>query len=226
MSDGNVTLPRGNTSCEVLEVALTLNLMSVLGSTCASERLRGLLRKGRSYIRVRDITASTKHKQHWLPPVLGRCLILQQTRANHTNSIDTTVPDVVDRLDTTARKPSCHDLARIHIGICTSTSGFRDPVNCCFHSTRVRRPSTVRTTLSNGKETIASDILQQSRVGPPVGAAGAVTPDEYREFLGPGVLGWIVDCMAAERVVGFVSAGAEWACSASLLLVLLGQVRN
>jgi hypothetical protein len=214
--DRNVALPRGNTSCEVLEVALALEGALVLrpqNLVCTWQM--------ETHICVCNVTTSTEHKQYRLPPVLGRSLVAQQPRANHANGIDTAIPDVVNSLDATTREARGHDLACIDIRIRARSCILCDPVNRCAHGVFVGRSSAIGTTLSNGKEAVAGDVLQKRRVRATVGAACAVTPDEYGHLLGASALGRVVDGMPAQGVVRLVCAGRKGTCATTTLLRML-----
>jgi hypothetical protein len=212
VSDGNVALPRGDTSCEVLEVALALEAVLVLGS----QELR-FTWKRRAHICVCNVTTSTEDKQHRLSPGLGRGLVTQQSRANHANGVDTAVPNIVHSLDPTTRKTRGHDLARIDVRIRARTCVLGDPVDGCFHGIFVGRSSSIGTTLSNGKEAVAGDVLQKRRVRATVSAAGAVAPDKHRHLLRACAFSRVVDGMPAEGVVRLVCAGCEGACATTTL---------
>jgi hypothetical protein len=148
-------------------------------------------------------------------------LVGKQPRANHANRVDVLVPDDIHRLGATARKPGCHDLGRIHVGVGTSAGILDNPLDGLVHGARIRRASTVGRTFGNGEEAVAGNLLQKSRVGSSDVAAGAVAPDEHGELGGAGVLGRVVDCVVPEGAVGLPCGGSEWALAATLLLVLL-----
>jgi hypothetical protein len=173
-----------------------------------------------TYISIGDITTTTQHKQHRLPPIPRRSLILQQPRADDADGIDAAVPNVINGLDTTAREARSHDPASIDVRIRSFTGILGNPSDCLIHRLRSGSCSAaIGATLRDGEEAVARDVLQERRVGTTVGAAGAFTPDQYwqRDIAGRG-FGWVVDGVALKRVVGLVVSGSIWACAASLLL--------
>jgi hypothetical protein len=208
MSDGNVTLPRGNAGCEVLEVALTL-----LYHQCLSQPQPRLA----TYVLVRNITTATQYKQDRLPPRARSRLVRQKSGANHANSVDVRVPDNVHGLGATARKASSHDLGGVNIGIGSSSSVLDNPLDRLVHGSRVGRASAVGRTLGDGEEAVAGNLLQKGRVGVANVAASAVAPDEHGELSGASLC-WIVYCVVPEGAVRLPCARSVWAVTTALLL--------
>jgi hypothetical protein len=127
VADGNIPLPTRYSGCEVLEVALALCSQLVFRDASS------FWKKRKTHIRIRNVAAATKHKENRLPPILRRCLILQQPAANHADSVHTTIPNIIHRLHTPTAKSRRHDLRRIHIRIRARARRLAHPVNRCLH---------------------------------------------------------------------------------------------